>query len=225
MPPQHDVVTRGKTLDHAEHPVRAKDRLRLAGLLAPGSARPLRLPSQMSGQWHMERPLTGHSCGDSRGLQGFSLIPRSLLIPSLGTKRAIPLFQAGDCRKPSLLHAQGRHQCYQRMSQAMQEAEDDRMPPANCVRPAAVRRAGSPVALSAHVQLMCGCPITPGGRWDAADYDVSVDIHHEDQPVERIARTLSRRLDAACPWQRSAGHYRPKPGDWKCRCPAKADCR
>jgi hypothetical protein len=30
--------------------------------------------------------------------------------------------------------------------------------------------------LTAEVQLMCGCPITPGGLWDSANYEVSAEL-------------------------------------------------
>lgn len=37
-------------------------------------------------------------------------------------------------------------------------------------------RAGTAGPLVAHVQLMCGCPITPGGMWAAEEYAVSATI-------------------------------------------------
>ncbi len=36
--------------------------------------------------------------------------------------------------------------------------------------------AGDTVTIGAHVQLMCGCPITPGGLWDSADYKVQASL-------------------------------------------------
>lgn len=30
--------------------------------------------------------------------------------------------------------------------------------------------------LTAEVQLMCGCPITPGGLWDSAGYDITAEV-------------------------------------------------
>ncbi|MBW6528514.1 hypothetical protein KZ813_16855 [Sphingomonas sp. RHCKR7] len=33
-------------------------------------------------------------------------------------------------------------------------------------------RKGDALTVTAKVELMCGCPITPGGRWDASDYSV-----------------------------------------------------
>lgn len=47
-------------------------------------------------------------------------------------------------------------------------------------------RRGAAQPLTAHVQLMCGCPITPGGTWDAADYAVSAEIRQAGAPPERL---------------------------------------
>src|SRR5690606_9744929 len=46
------------------------------------------------------------------------------------------------------------------------------------VEPAAHQRgaAGTSIRLAANVALMCGCPIEPGGIWDAARYDVRATI-------------------------------------------------
>ncbi len=40
----------------------------------------------------MERPLSGHSCGHSPGLQVYFLLPGSLLFPSLETCRSGSIF-------------------------------------------------------------------------------------------------------------------------------------
>lgn len=32
------------------------------------------------------------------------------------------------------------------------------------------------IAVSANVELLCGCPITPGGLWDAKDYQVTASV-------------------------------------------------
>lgn len=40
-------------------------------------------------------------------------------------------------------------------------------------------------SLAAKVTLMCGCPITPGGHWDAADYDVRAVLSRDGKVVER----------------------------------------
>jgi len=47
--------------------------------------------------------------------------------------------------------------------------------PGLVITPQAAREDGK-VAVSAKVELMCGCPITPGGLWDAADYAVQATL-------------------------------------------------
>ncbi len=36
--------------------------------------------------------------------------------------------------------------------------------------------AGGKASVSAKVELMCGCPVTPGGLWDSADYEVTATL-------------------------------------------------
>ncbi len=43
--------------------------------------------------------------------------------------------------------------------------------PGLAITPTVVRKGGI-LTVQAKVELMCGCPITPGGTWDAADYKV-----------------------------------------------------
>ena len=43
--------------------------------------------------------------------------------------------------------------------------------PGLAITPRSVRE-GDALSIEAKVELLCGCPITPGGRWDAADYQV-----------------------------------------------------
>lgn len=38
------------------------------------------------------------------------------------------------------------------------------------------KAADGKLAVSAKVELMCGCPITPGGLWDAADYETTASL-------------------------------------------------
>ncbi len=45
--------------------------------------------------------------------------------------------------------------------------------------------AGQVLTLSATVSLQCGCPITPGGIWNAADYAVEALIYKRDHLVAR----------------------------------------
>lgn len=42
---------------------------------------------------------------------------------------------------------------------------------------------GGKAAISAKVELMCGCPITPGGLWDAADYQVTATLWQAERRV------------------------------------------
>jgi hypothetical protein len=52
--------------------------------------------------------------------------------------------------------------------------------------PAHVRAGTAPLAveLTANVTMMCGCPITPGGMWDADALEVRAIVHHDG---ERLA--------------------------------------
>lgn len=42
---------------------------------------------------------------------------------------------------------------------------------------------GRTVAVNASVMLLCGCPITPGGKWDAKDYGVEVTAYQAGRRV------------------------------------------
>ena len=44
--------------------------------------------------------------------------------------------------------------------------------PGLVIEPSATPEAGGGLAITARVTLMCGCPIQPGGLWDAANYTV-----------------------------------------------------
>ena len=54
--------------------------------------------------------------------------------------------------------------------------------------PAAHQRqpAGASIPLAVHVALMCGCPIEPGGIWDAARFEVRASIRRDDQPAGEV---------------------------------------
>ncbi|MBT2188520.1 hypothetical protein [Sphingobium nicotianae] len=45
------------------------------------------------------------------------------------------------------------------------------------------RISGVAAKISAKVELMCGCPITPGGLWDAADYEVKATLRQRGKVV------------------------------------------
>lgn len=51
--------------------------------------------------------------------------------------------------------------------------------------PAHLKLAGTPqtIALEANVTMMCGCPITPGGLWDANAYDVTAMIYRNGEKM------------------------------------------
>jgi hypothetical protein len=50
-----------------------------------------------------------------------------------------------------------------------------------------VFRRGQPSKLAAQVQLMCGCPITAGGMWDAAHYEVTAELRQRGAATERLS--------------------------------------
>jgi len=50
-----------------------------------------------------------------------------------------------------------------------------------------VFRRGQSSTLTAQVQLMCGCPITAGGMWDAAQYEVTAELRQKGTPTERLS--------------------------------------
>lgn len=69
----------------------------------------------------------------------------------------------------------------------------DILSPANHSRPGS---APQTVEITANITMMCGCPITPGGLWDADGYEIRAVIHRNDEVVEMVpmsyAGTASR---------------------------------
>lgn len=63
------------------------------------------------------------------------------------------------------------------------------------VEPAAHHRTGSgrTVRLAANVALMCGCPIEPGGSWDAARYDVRATVTRDGGKASEIPLVYAGR--------------------------------
>ncbi|WP_236626950.1 hypothetical protein [Sphingomonas sp. MM-1] len=63
------------------------------------------------------------------------------------------------------------------------------------VEPAAHQRgtAGAAIRLAANVALMCGCPIEPGGIWDAARYDVRASAKRDGQPAGEVSLSYGGR--------------------------------
>lgn len=63
------------------------------------------------------------------------------------------------------------------------------------VEPAAHQRgaAGVGIRLAANVALMCGCPIEPGGIWDAARYDVRASVERDGRPAGEVRLSYGGR--------------------------------
>lgn len=55
--------------------------------------------------------------------------------------------------------------------------------PGLVVQPQADRAADGSLTVSAHVSLMCGCPIEAGGLWDAANYSVQAVLMRGGKPL------------------------------------------
>ncbi|MBK5911373.1 hypothetical protein CCR85_07685 [Rhodothalassium salexigens] len=70
--------------------------------------------------------------------------------------------------------------------------------------PAISHPAGEPIRLDAKVMMMCGCPITPEGLWDAADVEVVATVLRDGEPVARVP------LDYANSASRFAAPYTPE---------------
>src|SRR3546814_12745009 len=51
--------------------------------------------------------------------------------------------------------------------------------------------AGRAATVTAKVALMCGCPITPGGLWDAAVYVVTAELRRKGAAAERTSLAFS----------------------------------
>lgn len=66
------------------------------------------------------------------------------------------------------------------------------------------------IHIAAKVELMCGCPITPGGLWDAADYEVTASLWRGNRRVEKANLAFVRApggYEGALPITRR-GNYR-----------------
>lgn len=82
--------------------------------------------------------------------------------------------------------------------------------PGLVVEPTWTARPGAPPAVTAKVTLMCGCPIEPGGHWDANRYEVRATLAQNGKPAASTtlayagtASTFSAALPAVPP-----GRYR-----------------
>ncbi|NOY44117.1 MAG: hypothetical protein GXP50_01490 [Deltaproteobacteria bacterium] len=71
-------------------------------------------------------------------------------------------------------------------------------------------RVGDEVAVEAHVTMMCGCPIKPGGLWDADKYAVKALVQRDGKQVAEL------NLVYAGATSRFKAAYRPdEPGSYK----------
>lgn len=59
--------------------------------------------------------------------------------------------------------------------------------PGLVVEPAWAAKPGAPPVVTAKVTLMCGCPIEPGGHWDAARYEVRATLARNGKPAASTA--------------------------------------
>ena len=63
-------------------------------------------------------------------------------------------------------------------------------PPARQRVPAGQKR----IELRANVMMMCGCPVKPGGLWDANAFEVAARIRQRDHPVAEIALSYAGEI-------------------------------
>lgn len=68
---------------------------------------------------------------------------------------------------------------------------------------------GSGVPIVAEVMMMCGCPIEPGGLWDANQYEITMTVTHDGHTSEAIALEYAGRtshFSAHAPVSGSGAH-------------------
>jgi hypothetical protein len=73
--------------------------------------------------------------------------------------------------------------------------------------PSHVRLEGGEVAIEVNVTMMCGCPITPGGLWDADLYEVEAIVYGDGEEVARVPLGYAGSAS-----QFAAGWTPPEPG-------------
>lgn len=62
-------------------------------------------------------------------------------------------------------------------------------PPAHVTLPPDTRS----VELRVNVVMMCGCPVAPGGLWDAGKYEVAAQVTRDGQPAGRLTLSYAGR--------------------------------
>lgn len=81
--------------------------------------------------------------------------------------------------------------------------------PGLVIEPAWTALGANQASLSAKVTLMCGCPITPDGHWDAANYDVRAVLSRDGKVIQ------SAKLEyAGAPSTFGAAFPKLAPGDY-----------
>lgn len=79
---------------------------------------------------------------------------------------------------------------------------------------------GEAIPVTAHVEMLCGCPVTPGGLWDADGFTVSADLMEDGDVVG------STTLDYAGEASRFSGRLpMPAPGEYTLRVLAEQPAR
>lgn len=85
-----------------------------------------------------------------------------------------------------------------------------------------VRRAGEPVVLRANVTMMCGCPIEPGGLWDADRFEVRATLERNgersaevDLAYAGVTSQFEARIEDLAPgaYQATVHAYDPENGN------------
>lgn len=79
---------------------------------------------------------------------------------------------------------------------------------------------GESIPVTAHVEMLCGCPVTPGGLWDADGFTVSAELMEDGDVLD------SATLDYAGEASRFSGQLpKPAPGEYTLRVLAEQPAR
>lgn len=79
---------------------------------------------------------------------------------------------------------------------------------------------GEAIPVTAHVEMLCGCPVTPGGLWDADGFTMTAELMDDGGVVE------SATLDYAGETSRFSGRLpMPEPGEYTLRVLAEQPAR
>ncbi len=79
---------------------------------------------------------------------------------------------------------------------------------------------GEAIPVTAHVEMLCGCPVTPGGLWDADGFTVTAELMDDGAVMD------SATLDYAGETSRFSGRLpMPEPGEYTLRVLAEQPAR